>query len=161
MQQYTFGQNTGTNNTTYTGYNTRGSNILSIYWAAAGYETGYWLDPLQNQDKCGYSIQYIDPEHASWCNVTFDARCCGTIDSQREYSKQYGQGKMFARLPTPDTDDYELVFDGWYTGIDGTGTKYTESNICPQQTSLKLYASWLRKVYDEDFDGYLSVDLNS
>lgn len=29
------------------------------------------------------------------------------------------------------------------------------------QASLKLYASWLRKVYDEDFHGYLSVDLNS
>lgn len=53
------------------------------------------------------------------------------------------------------------MFDGWYTGIDGTGAKYIDTSACPAQASLKLYASWLRKVYDEDFRGYLSVDLNS
>lgn len=68
---------------------------------------------------------------------------------------------MFANLPAPTTDDADLVFDGWYTGIDGAGTKYTDTSTCPAQASLKLYASWLRKVYDEDFHGYLSVDLNS
>lgn len=52
----TFGSSTGTGNTAYAGYNTRGSNVLSIYWAATGYDSGYWLDPLQNADKCGYSI---------------------------------------------------------------------------------------------------------
>lgn len=79
VSQYTFGQLTGTGNTAYTGYNTRGSNVLSVYWDATGYETGYWLDPLQDPDKCGYSIRYIDPEHASWCSVEFDARRCGTV----------------------------------------------------------------------------------
>lgn len=47
---------TGTGNTAYTGYNTRGNNVLSVYWDATGYETGYWLDPLQVPNKCGYSI---------------------------------------------------------------------------------------------------------
>jgi len=75
----TFGNATGTGNTAYTGYNTRGSNVLSVYWDATGYETGYWLDPLQDPDKCGYSIQYIDPERASWSSVEFDARCCGAV----------------------------------------------------------------------------------
>ena len=46
VYQYTFGQTAGTSNSSYTGYNTRGSNILSIYWDATGYENSYWLDPL-------------------------------------------------------------------------------------------------------------------
>lgn len=75
----TFGNTTGTGSTAYTGYSTRGSNVLSVYWDATGYESGYWVDPLQEPDKCGYNIQYIDPEHASWCSVEFDARCCGTV----------------------------------------------------------------------------------
>lgn len=92
--------------------------------------------------------------------MEFDARCCGAVGSSQKYVKQYGQGRIFASLPAPETDDADLVFDGWYTGIDGTGTKYTDASACPAQVSLKLYASWLRKVYDEDFRGYLSVDLN-
>lgn len=56
----TFGSSTGTGTTAYAGYNTRGSNKLRIYSAATGYDSGYWLDPLQNADKCGFSIQYID-----------------------------------------------------------------------------------------------------
>ena len=79
VSQYTFGQTAGITNTGYTGYNTRGSNVLSVYWDATGYDASYWLDPLRDPDKCMYSIQYIDPEHASWCSVEFDARCCGKI----------------------------------------------------------------------------------
>ena len=56
----TFGSATGTGNNAYAGYSTRGSNKLRIYSAATGYDTGYWLDPLQNADKCGFSIEYID-----------------------------------------------------------------------------------------------------
>ena len=56
----TFGSATGTGTTAYAGYSTRGSNKLRIYSAATGYDTGYWLDPLQNVDKCGFSIEYID-----------------------------------------------------------------------------------------------------
>ena len=63
----TFGSTTGTGTTAYTGYSTRGSNVLSIYWAATGYDSGYWVDPLQDIDKCGYNVQYLDPENVAWC----------------------------------------------------------------------------------------------
>ena len=56
----TFGSTTGTSKTTYTGYSTRGSNKLRIYSNATGYDSSYWLDPLQNASKCGFSIEYID-----------------------------------------------------------------------------------------------------
>ena len=42
--------------------------------------------------------------------------------------------------PTAATED--ISFEGWYTGIDGTGTKYEDGMTCPQQDSLQLYAHW-------------------
>lgn len=56
----TFGNAAGTGYNAYAGYSTRGSNKLRIYSTATGYDTSYWLDPLQNADKCGFSIEYID-----------------------------------------------------------------------------------------------------
>lgn len=38
-------------------YNT-GENMLYVPAGATGYDTGYWLDPLQNAEKCGFTISY-------------------------------------------------------------------------------------------------------
>ena len=57
----TFGNST--NN--YTGRNTynTGENKLYVPQGATGYDTSYWLDPLQNAEKCGFSIEYLpDPD---------------------------------------------------------------------------------------------------
>lgn len=45
---------------TYTGRNTynTGENILYVPQGATGYDTGQWLDPLQNAEKCGFTISY-------------------------------------------------------------------------------------------------------
>jgi hypothetical protein len=53
---YTFGVSAND----YTGRNTysTGKNILYVPSGATGYDTGYWLDPLQNADKCGFTISY-------------------------------------------------------------------------------------------------------
>jgi hypothetical protein len=50
----------GTREDSYTGKNTRdtGENVLYVPTGATGYNTGYWLDPLQNQEKCGFTISY-------------------------------------------------------------------------------------------------------
>lgn len=50
----TFGYNTSY----YTGYNTRGTgkNMLYIPANATGYDSGYWLDPLCDASKCGFTI---------------------------------------------------------------------------------------------------------
>ena len=44
----------------YTGRNTydQGTNMLYVPVGATGYDTGYWLDPLCNPDKCGFTISY-------------------------------------------------------------------------------------------------------
>jgi hypothetical protein len=50
----------GASNASYTGrytYNT-GENMLYVPTSATGYDTRYWLDPLQNAEKCGFSISY-------------------------------------------------------------------------------------------------------
>lgn len=48
----------GATNNAYTGRNTysSGTNRLRIPFNATGYETGLFLDPLQNASKCGFSI---------------------------------------------------------------------------------------------------------
>ena len=53
----------GDSSYSFTGRNTYNANInvlhavsrgLSIY----GYDTGYWADPLQNQNKCGFTLKF-------------------------------------------------------------------------------------------------------
>lgn len=53
----------GTANSTkypFTGLNTynTGENILYVPAEATGYDASYWLNPLQNPDKCGFTISY-------------------------------------------------------------------------------------------------------
>ena len=50
----------GTSATDYTGRNTfdEGTNIFYVPAGATGYDTGEWLDPLCNAEKCGFTISY-------------------------------------------------------------------------------------------------------
>ena len=51
----------GDSDTSYAGRNTynQGINKLKVPQGATGYDTGAWLDPLQNSSKCGFTIEYI------------------------------------------------------------------------------------------------------
>ena len=48
----------GTSNTEYVGRNTynTGENTIYVPADATGYETGAWLDPLCNSEKCGFTL---------------------------------------------------------------------------------------------------------
>lgn len=47
------------NNGTWMGYkNPAGTNILYVPEGATGYDTGQWLDPLQAEGKCNFTISY-------------------------------------------------------------------------------------------------------
>jgi hypothetical protein len=50
----------GSSDLYYTGRNTyyTGENMLYVPVGATGYNTGAWLDPLQNAEKCGFTISY-------------------------------------------------------------------------------------------------------
>ena len=56
VYKQTFGDSTSN----YTGRNTydQGVNILYVPSGATGYDTGTWADPLQNAEKCGFTISY-------------------------------------------------------------------------------------------------------
>jgi hypothetical protein len=53
-----YSQTFGSRTSEYTGRNTYSAGINKLYVPlnAAGYETSYWLDPLQNSTKSGFSI---------------------------------------------------------------------------------------------------------
>lgn len=53
-----FGTDGSTRNNYYTGYITRGGNELHVPIGSTGYDSGYWLSPLQDTEKCGFSIIY-------------------------------------------------------------------------------------------------------
>ena len=55
---YTFGTSTSSGLSQYTGYSTRGRNVLYVPNGATGYDTDVWLDPLQDSNKCGFTISY-------------------------------------------------------------------------------------------------------
>lgn len=129
----TFGSATGTSNTAYTGYNTRGSNKLRIYSNATGYNTSYWLRTLQNASKCGFNIEYIDQQLT--CTVTLNAG----EGSVSPASVNYVYGAIMSTLPTP-TPPSGKTFTGWNTSSDGSGTTYTTSSTAPSQATLVLYA---------------------
>ena len=54
------------------------------------------------------------------------------------YSIKYGQ--KYGTLPT--ITRYGYVFDGWYTGANGTGTKITNETILSITSNHTLYANW-------------------
>lgn len=46
----------GTTASAYVGINSTEQNVLYVPSDATGYEEGYWLDPLQNSSKCGFTL---------------------------------------------------------------------------------------------------------
>ena len=46
----------GDSSYTYTGKNVTGAKTLYVPAGATGYDKGYWLDPLQNAAKCGFTL---------------------------------------------------------------------------------------------------------
>lgn len=124
----TFGNTASTNSSTgYTGYSTRGSNVLCTYVVADGYDSSYWNDPLQTSGKCGFNQAYIDPENLRYCTVTFDPGD-GTVSPTQQ---DFIQGKTYKSLPTATGPTDTPYFVGWYTEPAGAGTKVTKTSTVP------------------------------
>ena len=63
----------GTDENTWTGINTKSSgNKLYVPQEAIKYDAGVWYEPLQNQNKCGFTVQHLGyqphPETIVWYN---------------------------------------------------------------------------------------------
>lgn len=133
----TFGNTTGTGINAYTGYNTKGNNVLLTYFAATGYDENIWDDPLQKLDKCGFVQQYIDPENVVYHTVTFDAGN-GSIT---ETSKQITKNRKIGELPEPICPEDMPYFGGWYTEPNGEGDRITKDyKVTSDITLYALYS---------------------
>ncbi len=78
--------------------------------------------------------------------VTFDARG-GSLSTKTKtvaYSEEYGE------LPVPTRDNY--TFGGWFTGINGGGTKITSDTVVKITANQTLYAMWTLKKFTVTFD---------
>lgn len=66
----------GSSSSNYTGTNTSGDGINKLYisFGATGYESGLWLDPLQNTSKCGFSTHGKLTIVSNKSNAQFDVK---------------------------------------------------------------------------------------
>lgn len=148
----TFGNNASNNASNgYAGYNSRGNNILCTYVAANGFDDGYWSDPLQNSAKCGFNLQYIDPENLKYCNVVFDAEDGDVTPTSADFI----QRKTYKLLPTPTCPVETPYFGGWYIISGDQSILVTSKDIVPEVSSLTLHA-----YYSEQPVCSYEVDLN-
>lgn len=77
----------------------------------------------------------------SLINVDFDSRGGNPAD----YELPVAYNGSFSSLPTPTKTGYSL--EGWYTGINGTGTKLTTSTVFDSNTPTQYYANWEALTY--------------
>ena len=61
------------------------------------------------------------------------------------YTWSVSENGSFSSLPEPSRPGYSL--EGWYTGIDGAGTKLTTSTVFTTNTPTQYYANWEESVY--------------
>ena len=60
-------------------------------------------------------------------------------------------GSTYGTLPTPKRVGF--IFNGWYTGEKGTGTKITSGDTVAITKDTTLYAKWTANTYKVDFNG--------
>ena len=117
---YTFGNS----ESTYTGCNTSntGENILYVPVGATGYDTGAWVDSLQDPTKCGFTFSYMyTPNECTSLTITAD--------------DVGGKNTTTTIYYTAVTNGYDLDTGEWVTGIELTGELTSEE--FPQNTSTE------------------------
>lgn len=77
--------------------------------------------------------------------ITFDPQQ-GTVSPA---TKTVVVGQPYGELPVPTRSDY--TFAGWYTGVNGNGTKILPTDTVNLQSDINLYALWQAAGVDECF----------
>lgn len=133
----------GSSESTYTGRNTyaTGENKLIIPTGAIGYNTGYWRDPLQNANKCGFTLEYsFEPTECTSLTITADDVSCrktnttihwtAIVNGFDSLSGEYKEGFVFTGTATSEefpqntseTETVERVISFTYMGVTATTT---------------------------------------
>lgn len=116
---------------------------------------GWWTQPGGvGELVTSSSIVLIPTDHTlypRWSvnayTVSFDVQG-GTAANPA--SKVVDYGSVYGTLPTTSRVGY--LFDGWWTGPNGTGTEVLASSVMLQQSDHTLYASWIANTYTVVFD---------
>lgn len=102
----------------YTG--STGENRLIVPLGSTGYDTGYWLDPLQNASKCGFTLE---------CAYT-PTECTSLVITADNVGGRYKSTTIYY---TAITNGIDSVSGEALTGVEITGTATSEE--FPQNTS--------------------------
>ncbi|MDD4019139.1 MAG: InlB B-repeat-containing protein [Kiritimatiellae bacterium] len=87
--------------------------------------------------------------YAVWTNKAFTVTLNAQGGSVAPSSFTVYYNMPYGELPEPARADY--VFDGWWTGVNGTETKITTSSLYLSLSNKTLYAKWLSQ-YSITFD---------
>ena len=112
----------GNGGSTYVGYYTRltGENKFLVPYGSTGYDSGYWLDPLQNAEKCGFTLKYTyEPTECTSLTITAD--------------DVSGRDTSTTIHWTAITNGVDGLTDETLTGVEVTGTATSEE--FPQNSS--------------------------
>jgi uncharacterized repeat protein (TIGR02543 family) len=95
-------------------------------------------------------IQTSQILYAHWIDgYTIYFRGCGGSIPNPEY-KAVKFGDRYGSLAATSRVGY--VFDGWYTGVEGTGDKITADSVLDIAENKTLYANWVPETYMVTFD---------
>ena len=138
-----------------------------------GYRQGISADPTifyydanmksvrnYDQDRENYSIFADWSDHTT--KVVFDPKG-GNNSGVTQVTATFGQAMPTNGVVAPTRIGY--VFEGYYTGVNGTGTQYYTSNMTsarnwdiderlldPQVTEVTLYAKWIKVLFTITLD---------
>ncbi|MDR2146696.1 MAG: InlB B-repeat-containing protein [Tannerella sp.] len=111
----------------------------------SGYTFAGWFTQVNGEgSRYTASTVYNNAEdltlYANWTpntyTLTFDAQG-GTVSPT---SRTVTFGSVLETLPTPRRNGY--TFGGWFTEVNGEGTRYTASTVYNTAGDLTLYAKW-------------------
>jgi hypothetical protein len=134
----------GENSTSYTGVSYIGNNNNKLYCpiGATGYDSGYWLDTLQDKSKCDFSKRYINYEptecvslvitandvsaRATTTEITYSAITNGINTLTNEHVASIDVRGIVTSEPFPqntsETETIERIISFTYLGVTATTT---------------------------------------
>jgi uncharacterized repeat protein (TIGR02543 family) len=114
------------------------------WWTGAG-GTGVLIIPSSL-----VQIETSQILYAHWIDgYTIYFRGCGGNIPNPEY-KAVKFGDRYGSLAATSRVGY--IFDGWYTGVEGTGDKITADSVLDIAENKTLYANWVPETYMVTFD---------
>lgn len=123
-----------------------------ILWSSSNEEVATVKDGRVYAHKPGEAVIKVSITNAfATATVTVEACQVSFLDENGETSQKadYAYGDMMGELPQPEVrEGYRFI--GWFSGQNGTGTRYTENTQV--RNSLSLYPYWLEISGDFQID---------